>query len=185
MVPSTKYLCMGSYRFIVSEIRRVALSALGPCLQLRAEGSRVLFYGQCDGAGPHRGGPALSIRILATEISSRSERMVSCNLLIFCNLQSPIPTRISGHAVTTSVRLNAAVLCDGINTTGYQSACYFYSNDSWSPHLSLNVARASHGMAWYMNSIYVYGGKNASGPLDSIEVLSKGAEAWKLLPYGL
>ena len=98
-----------------------------------------------------------------------------------------MPTVITAYAAVTLADGQTALLCGGRNETDFQHACYYYfsENDTWTSALSMNVARATHGMALYKHKVYVYGGTNATGDaIGSVEVLADDGE-WQVLPFGM
>ena len=101
-------------------------------------------------------------------------------------LQSPLPLKLTNHAVVALADGQTGLLCGGYDGTAYQTACYYYSSsaDAWTAAPGLNVPRIGLMMQLYKGKIYAYGGGGSDGtPLSSVEVLVTAGKYWQVMPF--
>ncbi len=104
------------------------------------------------------------------------------------------PWEDTGDALPTPIQDSASVVLDGkLYVIGgsdlfliEQGVVQVYdpsqpAGSRWSTAASLNTPRFKHGAAVLDGKIYVFGGDDGFGPIDSLEVYDPGADTWTVL----
>ena len=85
-----------------------------------------------------------------------------------CKVNITLDVPRSGHSG------NGDLVCGGINTYGFISTCF---NVITGETINMNDPRASHTSWSTKSGVYLLGGKNANGTLESVEIIHTNAHS--------